>query len=61
MSTVTQPITVKEHDRRIEAGIIGEHDRVELIEGRLVPKMGLRQHLPVAPGPCPFAPESGRV
>ena len=40
MSTVTQPITVKQYDRMIDAGIIGEHDQVELIEGRLVPKMG---------------------
>jgi hypothetical protein len=40
MSTVTQPITVEQYDRMIEAGIIGEHDRVELIEGRLVPKSG---------------------
>ena len=40
MSTITQPITVKQYDRMIEAGIIGEHDQVELIEGRLVPKSG---------------------
>jgi len=43
MSTVTQPITVEQYDRMIEAGIIGEHDRVELIEGRLVPKMGRKR------------------
>ncbi len=43
MSTITQPITVKQYDRMIEAGIIGEHDQVELIEGRLVPKMGRKR------------------
>ncbi len=42
MSTITL-ITVKQYDRMIEAGIIGEHDRVELIEGRLVPKMGRKR------------------
>jgi len=26
MSTITQPITVEQYDRMIEAGIIGEHD-----------------------------------
>ena len=43
MSTITQPITVEQYDRMIEAGIIGEHDQVELIEGRLVPKMGRKR------------------
>ena len=39
MSTITRPITVAEYERRIAAGIIGEDDPVELIEGRIVPKM----------------------
>lgn len=39
MSTITQPLTVAEYERRIAAGIIGEDDPVELIEGRIVPKM----------------------
>ncbi|MGZ3415329.1 MAG: hypothetical protein ACXWNX_17695 [Isosphaeraceae bacterium] len=43
MSTITQPITVEQYDRMIEVGIIGEHDQVELIEGRLVPKMGRKR------------------
>jgi Uma2 family endonuclease len=43
MATVAQPITIEQYDRMIEAGIIGEHDRVELIEGRLVPKIGRKR------------------
>ena len=39
MSTITQPLTVAEYERRIAAGIIGEDDPVELIEGGIVPKM----------------------
>jgi Uma2 family endonuclease len=38
-STRSAAITVDEYERMIDAGTIGEDDRVELIEGRLVPKM----------------------
>jgi Uma2 family endonuclease len=46
VSTITRPspssglITVEEYERMIEEGEIGEHDQVELIEGRIVVKMG---------------------
>ena len=33
-------LTVKQYDRMVEAGILGKRDRVELIEGILVAKMG---------------------
>jgi Uma2 family endonuclease len=36
----TGTITVEEYERMIEEGEIGEHDQVELIEGRIVVKMG---------------------
>jgi Uma2 family endonuclease len=39
MSTITKPITVSQYKRMIEDGRIGEDERVELIEGRLVAKM----------------------
>jgi Uma2 family endonuclease len=37
---MTGPYTVEEYERMIEDGEIGEHDQVELIEGRIVVKMG---------------------
>jgi Uma2 family endonuclease len=44
VSTATQLLTghctVEEYDRMIEEGEIGEHDDVELIQGRIVVKMG---------------------
>ena len=43
MATVTQPITVSQYDRMIETGVIGEHDQVELLEGRLVPKLSRKR------------------
>src|SRR6185437_14714972 len=33
-------LTVKQYDQMVEAGILGKRDRVELIEGILVAKMG---------------------
>ena len=39
MSTITRSITVEEYEKMIEEGAIGEDPRLELIEGRLVPKM----------------------
>ena len=33
-------LTVKQYDRMVEVGILGNRDRVELIEGMLVAKMG---------------------
>jgi Uma2 family endonuclease len=38
-STKSAAITVDQYERMIDAGTIGEDDPVELIEGRLVPKM----------------------
>jgi Uma2 family endonuclease len=40
-TTSTKPatVTVDQYERMIDAGTIGEDDAVELIEGRLVPKM----------------------
>ena len=34
------PITIKEYDRMIEQGLLTAFDRVELIEGEIVEKMG---------------------
>src|SRR4051794_4920338 len=43
MSTVTRNqtalITVAQYEQMVEGGTIGEHERVELIEGRVVAKM----------------------
>jgi Uma2 family endonuclease len=43
MSTVTRnqtsPLSVDEYEQMVEDGTIGEHERVELIEGRVVAKM----------------------
>ena len=43
MSTVTRNqaalITVDQYEQMVEDGNIGEHERVELIEGRVVAKM----------------------
>ena len=39
MSTITRPLAVAEYERRIAAGILGEDDPVELLDGRVVPKM----------------------
>ena len=53
MSTVTSRSQSRQYDRMIDAGVIGEHDRNELIEGRLVPKMGrTRPHVQAASDCC---------
>jgi Uma2 family endonuclease len=43
MSTITRnqtaPLTVEAYEQMVEDGTIGEHERVELIEGRVVAKM----------------------
>jgi Uma2 family endonuclease len=38
MSTITKPITVDEFEAMVSAGVFTKHDRLELIEGRLMEK-----------------------
>jgi Uma2 family endonuclease len=53
-------LTVKQYDQMVEAGILGKRDRVELIEGILVAKMG-RNRPHIVSGKSAFSTLAGAV
>ena len=59
MSTVTRNqtalITVHQYEQMVEDGTIGEHERVELIEGRVVAKMPKGPEASTSAGRCQCA------